>query len=115
MSYSFHPAAEDEFLDAIEYYENREEGLGLDFAIEVYATIDRATRHPSAWPVLDGEVRRCQTKRFPYGGASIPKRRRASSFLPSCISTATRTTGSTGADEWRWGHPQPPLAFLHGS
>ena len=67
MSYSFHPAAEDEFLDAIEYYENREEGLGLDFAIEVYATIDRATRHPSAWPVLDGEVRRCQTKRFPYG------------------------------------------------
>ena len=67
MSYSFHPEAENEFLKAIDYYEDREEGLGFDFAVEVYSTIDRAGRHPKAWPVLEGEVRRCQTKRFPYG------------------------------------------------
>ena len=39
MSYSFHPEAENEFLKAIDYYEDREEGLGFDFAIEVYSTI----------------------------------------------------------------------------
>jgi hypothetical protein len=39
MSFSFHPEAETEFLEAIEYYEERERGLGYDFSIEVYATI----------------------------------------------------------------------------
>ena len=67
MSYSFHPEAEDEFLEAIDYYEDREEGLGFDFAVEIYSTIGRAEQHPKVWPVLEGEVRRCQTKRFPYG------------------------------------------------
>jgi hypothetical protein len=45
MSYSFHPEAEREFLEAI----------------------GRAVEHPKSWPIIDGEVRRCQTKRFPYG------------------------------------------------
>lgn len=67
MSYSFHPEAENEFFQAIDYYESREEDLGFDFAMEVYAAIDRAVEYPKAWPVIDGEVRRCQTKRFPYG------------------------------------------------
>ncbi len=66
MNVSFHPEAEKEFLEAIEYYEQREENLGFDFAVEVYATINRAAEHPKAWPILEGEVRRCQTSRFPY-------------------------------------------------
>ncbi len=67
MNYSFHPEAEREFLEAIDYYEERGEGLGFDFAGEVYAAINRAVEHPEAWPVLEGEVRRCLTTRFPYG------------------------------------------------
>jgi plasmid stabilization system protein ParE len=67
MTYHFHPEAEEEFLGAIDWYEEHEENLGLDFAREVYAAIGRAAEHPSAWPVLQGEVRRCQTRRFPYG------------------------------------------------
>ena len=67
MTYSFHPEAEIEFREAIEYYESREDGLGFDFAYEVYSAIGRAAEHPSAWPILDGEMRRCQTRRFPYG------------------------------------------------
>jgi plasmid stabilization system protein ParE len=66
MNYSFHPDAEEEFLAAIDYYEQREKNLGLDFALEVYAAIARASEHPKAWPVLEGEVRRCLTTRFPY-------------------------------------------------
>jgi plasmid stabilization system protein ParE len=67
MSYSFHPEAEREFLEAIDYYEERVTDLGFEFAVEVYAAIGRAVEHPKAWPIIDGEVRRCQTKRFPYG------------------------------------------------
>jgi hypothetical protein len=39
MTFSFHPEAETEFLEAINYYEDSERGLGYDFSIEVFATI----------------------------------------------------------------------------
>lgn len=67
MNYSFHPEAEEEFLGAMEYYEDHEEGLGFDFAVEVHDAIGRAAEHPKAWPIIEGEVRRCLTTRFPYG------------------------------------------------
>ena len=41
MSYWFHPDAESEFRQAIDYYEEIETGLGYDFTVEVYATIQR--------------------------------------------------------------------------
>ena len=41
MKYSFHPEAEAEFVQAIEYYEECEAGLGYDFAVEVYSAIER--------------------------------------------------------------------------
>lgn len=69
MNYSFHPEAEKEFLEAIDYYEGRKEGLGFDFPTEVYAAIGRAAEHPKSWPILEGDVRRCQTSRFPLGCA----------------------------------------------
>lgn len=34
MTYAFHPEAEAEFNGAIDYYEDREAGLGNDFAFE---------------------------------------------------------------------------------
>jgi plasmid stabilization system protein ParE len=66
MNFFFHPEAEEEFIRAIDYYEQREEHLGLDFALEVHAAVGRAAEQPKAWPILEGEVRRCQTRRFPY-------------------------------------------------
>lgn len=67
MKYSFHPEAEAEFLEAIDYYEGCREGLGLEFALDVYAVVEGILAHPKAWPVFQGEIRRCQTVRFPYG------------------------------------------------
>ena len=67
MSFSFHPEAEEEFNKAIEYYENIELGLGYDFAIEVFSTIQRSVEFPKAWAVLEGDVRRSLVSRFPYG------------------------------------------------
>lgn len=67
MSYSFHELAEKEFFVAIEYYEENQPGLGLQFSEEVNATIQRICDHPYAWAKIDPKTRRCLTNRFPYG------------------------------------------------
>jgi len=67
MSFFFHPEAEKELTEAIDYYEDIEPGLGYDFALEVYSAIRRSVDYPKAWAVLDGDVRRSLVKRFPYG------------------------------------------------
>ena len=41
MKYYFHPAARAEFFAAIDYYEDRSQGLGYDFSIEAHAAIKR--------------------------------------------------------------------------
>ncbi len=42
MSFSFHPEAAEEFDAAVEWYEERSTGLGLDFAVEIRQAILRA-------------------------------------------------------------------------
>ncbi len=67
MRYSFHPEAAAEFVQAIEYYEECEASLGYDFAIEVYAAIERTMAYPKAWPIIEEDIRRSLTRRFPFG------------------------------------------------
>ena len=67
MNFSFHPEAETEFFEAIEYFDGCEDGLGLDFSREIFAAINRVTGFPNAWPPISDFLRRCLVKRFPYG------------------------------------------------
>jgi hypothetical protein len=67
VTFLFHPEAEAEFNRAIDYYEEVEPGLGFDFAIEVQSAIQRSVTFPKAWPVIEGEIRRCLVRRFPFG------------------------------------------------
>ncbi len=67
MNYLFHPEAEEEFNMAVEYYEKCKVGLGLEFANEVYRTIQRILRFPAAWQKFDNKTRRCLTNRFSFG------------------------------------------------
>ncbi len=67
MSVVFHPEVEDEFVDAISYYENCESGLGLDFSREVAVAIKNAVDYPGMWPMVEEQVHRCLVHRFPYG------------------------------------------------
>jgi len=67
MKLYFHPEAEAEFNQAIEYYEQHQSGLGLQFVGEVYATIARIEEYPDAWTPMSKNTRRCLTNRFPYG------------------------------------------------
>ncbi len=65
--YKFHPDAFEEFFYAIEYYDSCAVDLGLDFATEEHASIERILAHPFAWTEIEHEVRRCLVSRFPYG------------------------------------------------
>lgn len=67
MKYAFHPEAEREFLQAIDYYEECVTGLGYDFAVETYAAIERTAAYPKAWPFIEENIRRSLVTRFPYG------------------------------------------------
>ncbi|MBL1262403.1 type II toxin-antitoxin system RelE/ParE family toxin [Methylomicrobium sp. RS1] len=67
MNILFHPDAELEFNEAIDYYENAETGLGLDFSIEIANAIERIAAFPKAWPLLEDGIRRSLVRRFPYG------------------------------------------------
>ena len=67
MTFAFHPDAETELQQAINYYEGVRSGLGFDFATEIHAAIKRAVSLPEAWAVIDGDVRRSLVSRFPFG------------------------------------------------
>ena len=67
MTFEFHPEARIEFIEAVAYYELSREELGLRLSREVYATINRVTLNPTAWPLISENTRRCFTRRFPYG------------------------------------------------
>jgi plasmid stabilization system protein ParE len=67
MKYRFHPAAETELNDAVDYYEACQEGLGLEFAREVHIAIGSICDFPLAWTPLSSNTRRRLLRRFPYG------------------------------------------------
>jgi plasmid stabilization system protein ParE len=67
MNFSFHPEASAEFQGAVDYYEERQPGLGLDLALEVQTAIRNIVAFPQAWPAIEGEIRRCLVNRFPFG------------------------------------------------
>jgi plasmid stabilization system protein ParE len=67
MKFSFHPLAIKELIDSIDYYEDNNPGLGLEFFKEVYTTIQRILQFPNAWSKISQNCRRCITQRFPYG------------------------------------------------
>ena len=67
MKYSFHPAAEAELNQAVDYYNECQRGLGLEFLKDIYHTIQNILKYPDAWAPLSANTRRCLAKRFPYG------------------------------------------------
>jgi plasmid stabilization system protein ParE len=67
MKVEFLEPARAEFLEAVEYYNQQREGLGLEFAEEVRATIERIIQFPEAWLPISKRTRRCRTNRFPFG------------------------------------------------
>ena len=67
MKVSYHPKAADEYDEAIDYYEDCQTGLGKQLTQEIDASIKLILAFPTAWTLLEGEVRRILIRRFPFG------------------------------------------------
>jgi toxin ParE1/3/4 len=63
----FHPAAEEEMTRAAAYYESQQADLGKRFLAVVQDALHRIDVNPLLYPVVEGDVRRCLTRIFPYG------------------------------------------------
>ena len=66
MMYSFHPEARVEFKEATLYYSEKSRSLASAFFSEVEYVIERIVENPLLYRVIDEDVRRCLTRRFPY-------------------------------------------------
>ena len=62
----FHPLAVQELIDAAVYYEEENQGLGLEYLSEVERAANLLIRYPNSGSVIRGFVRRLILPRFPY-------------------------------------------------
>jgi toxin ParE1/3/4 len=64
-TFRFLPAAELELDDAAQWYEDRRDGLGLDFVTTVREKVFALMDSPGRWPSVNG-TRRALLEGFPY-------------------------------------------------
>ena len=102
-SVRFLDIAQAELDEAVAYYDAESAGLGGQFLIEVLATLDRIGSHPEAWPSFGPDVRRCITRRFPYG---IVYQVLAKGILVVAVAHLHREPGFWRKRTERTGHPE---------
>ena len=62
----FHPEAESEMNEAVDYLNGESEGLGEIFLDDIQRAIDLITSHPEIASIVKGRARRKLLRRFPY-------------------------------------------------
>ena len=67
MDFEFHPAADQEYLEAANYYDAQIDGLGDRFVDNIEAAISKVRKNPLTWRKLSKHTRRCLAATFPYG------------------------------------------------
>lgn len=67
MSHSFAAGAETEYLDAVQFYEDKRAGLGLALIEEFERVVSLAEGKPDTWKLVHASGIRCiGLARFPY-------------------------------------------------
>ena len=67
MRYVFHQAALTEYAEAVQFYTERRVELAQAFINAVEDAIFRLVESPTRWTIVDEDIRRCLTRKFPYG------------------------------------------------
>jgi len=62
----FHPDAEEEFKEAVWWYGNQQEGLGLEFVRCIDDAIQKIKRDPGLYPIEFENYRKKVVRRFPF-------------------------------------------------
>jgi len=60
------PSARLDLIEARDWYDSKEPGLGREFLMEFSACIERIRTNPEAHPVVHEDYRRAPLHRFPY-------------------------------------------------
>jgi toxin ParE1/3/4 len=60
------PEAELDLIEAIRWYDERDQKLGDDFLRRIYHCIGSLERNPDLYPVFHRQMRRALVRRFPY-------------------------------------------------
>ena len=66
MKFRFHPEARAEYLSAAKFYHQRQPGVEVRFIEAIEEAIRKVVASPHRWRVLEGDVRRCLARVFPY-------------------------------------------------
>lgn len=67
MKYAFHPEALTEYAEAVQYYAEQRTEMAQAFIDAVEDAVYRIRESPTRYVAIDEDVRRCMTRRFPYG------------------------------------------------
>lgn len=67
MKYVFHPEVLIEFSEATISYSEKNSKLGMAFYTEVENTIHQIIETLKLFRIIEEDIRRCLTRRFPYG------------------------------------------------
>ena len=66
MNLQYHPLTATDLNTAVSYYNRQRLGLGDEFRLEVYAAITRIVSNPLQFAIVERDIRRGFTHRFPY-------------------------------------------------
>jgi toxin ParE1/3/4 len=67
MKYVFHPEALTEYAEAVQHYADQRAEIAQVFINAVEDAVYRIRESPERYVVIDEDVRRCMTRKFPYG------------------------------------------------
>lgn len=65
MRIIYHPEAEAELVEAVQFYEGRVAKLGAEFLIGAERAIQTIQDAPERWQIVEADVRRYLMPRFP--------------------------------------------------
>lgn len=66
MRVNLHPEAHAEMIEQARYYEDKSEGLGVDFLDAVEETVRRVAKSPGAGAIERGTIRKRLVSGFPF-------------------------------------------------
>ena len=67
MKYAFHPDALTEYAEAVQYYAEQRVEIAQAFIDAIEDAVYRLRESPTRYSTIDEDVRRCMTRKFPYG------------------------------------------------